>query len=412
MKKIILYIFIIFNFTVGIAQECNYSLSGKITDMDNGEPLEFTVISVQELNFSTNTNEEGEFQIGNLCPGDYTLRIIHVGCTDTTLKINVVKNIHINVKLPHSYHELADVEIVERANYKPTQTLDNIKQEDIDRAKGKTLADALKGSSGVTSLNTGATISKPMIHGMQGYRILILNNGIRQEGQQWGNEHAPEIDPFIAKNISVVKGAASVRYGSDAIAGAILLEPDELPDTASVTGEVNLVGFSNGRAGVASGIFQGNFDKIKGFAWRVQGTIKKSGDLKTPDYYLKNTGVEEQNFSYTLGYHRKKFGAEIFYSQFNTKIAVFSSSHIGNLSDLYAAFASAKPQDSLAQFSYTISRPYQQIAHELVKAKIHIHTGLRSRFYITGAYQYNLRQEFDKHKPKNALNYDSTKADL
>lgn len=396
----------------GFSQECNFSLSGKITDKDNGEPLEFTIISVKEIKFSTNSNEKGEFKIENLCAGEYTIRIIHMGCTDTSIKVSVTKNTKVNFKLPHSYHELADVEIVERADYKPTQTIDNIKQEEIDKAKGKTLADALKGSSGITTLNTGATISKPMIHGLQGYRILILNNGIRQEGQQWGNEHSPEIDPFIAKKISVVKGASSVRYGSDAIAGAILLEPEALPDTAAITGEMNLIGFSNGRAGVASGIMQGSFEKLKGFAWRVQGTLKKSGNLKTPEYYLKNTGVEEKNFSYALGYHRKKIGAEFFYSQFHSTIGVFSAAHIGNLSDLQAAFASEKPQDSLSPFSYYIGRPKQKIAHELVKSKIHIHTGLRSRLYITGAWQYNIRKEYDKHIPKNSSAYDTTKADL
>lgn len=400
-------------FGAGIfAQECSFILSGKITDADNSEALEFSVLYIKEINFSTNANEKGNFQFNNLCKGDYTLLIKHFGCRDTTIKIHIEKNTKLNVKLPHSYNELAGVEISDKSILRPTQTLEKIEQEDLDKAKGKTLADALKGNSGITSLNTGAGIAKPMIHGLQGYRILILNNGIRQEGQQWGNEHAPEIDPFIAKNISVVKGAASVRYGSDAIAGAILLEPNDLPDTASVTGEVNLVGLSNGRAGVASGIVQGTFDKLKGFAWRLQGTIKKSGYMQTPDYFLKNTSLEEKNFSYTLGYHRKKFGAEIFYSQFNTKIGVFSSSHIGNLSDLQAAFNSSKPQDSLATFSYIIGRPFQNISHELVKSKIHIHTGLRSRLSITGSYQYNIRKEYDKHKPKNLQNYDSTKADL
>ncbi|MCD6068408.1 MAG: TonB-dependent receptor [Bacteroidetes bacterium] len=394
------------------AQDCSFSLSGKITDQDNGELLEFSVLHIKEINVSITTNEKGLYTFGNLCKGNYTLLITHFGCEDTTIYVSIEKNTKLNIKMPHSFNELSEVDIVEKSVLNPTQTLEKVEQEDIDKAKGKTLADALKGNSGITSLNTGATISKPMIHGLQGYRILILNNGIRQEGQQWGNEHAPEIDPFMAKNISIVKGAASVRYGSDAIAGAILLESDDLPDTASVTGEVNLVGFTNGRAGVASGILQGNFDRLKGFAWRVQGTLKRSGDMATPEYYLKNTSTAEKNFSYTLGYHRKKFGAEFFYSQFNTSIGVFSSSHIGNLSDLQAAFNSAKPQDSLASFSYTIGRPYQDIAHELIKTKVHVHTGLRSRLYITGAWQYNIRKEYDKHKPKNLLNYDSTKADL
>src|SRR3546814_6402924 len=77
-------------------------------------------------------------------------------------------------------------------------------------------------------LKTGATIAKPVIHGLHSNRILILNNGIRQEGQQWGSEHAPEIDPFIAKRITVVKGAETIRFGPDAMGGVVIVEPSEL----------------------------------------------------------------------------------------------------------------------------------------------------------------------------------------
>src|SRR3989344_6600343 len=69
----------------GFAQECNFTLLGKITDKDDGEPLEFTIVSVKEINFSTNSNDKGEFKIEKLCAGDYTLRIIHLGCADTSI---------------------------------------------------------------------------------------------------------------------------------------------------------------------------------------------------------------------------------------------------------------------------------------------------------------------------------------
>jgi iron complex outermembrane receptor protein len=96
--------------------------------------------------------------------------------------------------------------------------------------------------AGVTTLQTGSSISKPVIHGLHSNRILIMNNGVRQEGQQWGSEHAPEIDPFIATRLSVVKGAAGVRYGSDAIGGVILVEPEELPFDKSLSGEAECGG--------------------------------------------------------------------------------------------------------------------------------------------------------------------------
>lgn len=387
--------------------QCVYSINGRITDLDDGKELESCIIILKEKNTTYISNGHGRFNISDLCAGKYTLVVQHIGCRDTSIELNIssaikTQIIKLNIKLPHSAYELNEVDVMDkREDMKQTQAKSELKGQDLDKTRGQTLGEALKSITGVTSLNTGGTISKPMIHGMQGYRVLIINNGIRHEGQQWGNEHAPEIDPFIAQKLSVIKGANSVRYGSDALGGVILVEPDDLPDTASVTGEFNLVGASNGRSGVSSGILQGYFDKIKHFSWRLQGTYKKVGNLKTPDYYLKNTGIEEYNFSYTLAYHRKKWGAEVYYSQFNTKVGIFSGAHIGNLSDLQNAFNAKKPQDSLTGFSYDINRPYQNIEHELIKSKTHYHFAPKWRLNLQYAYQYNKRQEYDKHKPLN-----------
>lgn len=381
---------------------CKLSYSGQIIDLDDGKELEGTFISITEKQLTQITNHHGAFKFENLCEGHYQLLIQHVGCKDTVISIHLKKDTKQIIKLPHSAVELNEIDIMDKQpDMIKTQTVNSLKEKELDQTRGQSLGEALKQINGVTSLNTGSTISKPMIHGMQGFRVLILNNGIRQEGQQWGNEHAPEIDPFIAQKLSVIKGANAVRYGSDAMAGVILVEPNDLPDTAAVTGELNLVGMSNGKTGVASGMLQGYFKKLKGFNWRVQGTYKKGGTTKTPTYYLKNTGIEEFNFSYALGYHQKNWGIDGYYSQFNTKIGIFSGAHIGNLTDLKNAFNAGKPQDSLATFTYDIGRPYQDITHELAKAKLHIHITPRCIANLQYAYQYNMRKEFDKHPPLN-----------
>ena len=392
---------------------CAYVLSGKVIDLDDGKELDGTFVILKENNQTQITNSHGSFTFSGLCSGIHDLVIQHVGCRDTVIRVELKKDLKLTIRLPHSAVELDEIDVMDKQpDMVRSQTVNDIKDKDLDRTRGQSLGESLKLVSGVTTLNTGSTISKPMIHGMQGYRILILNNGIRQEGQQWGNEHAPEIDPFIAQKLSVIKGSNAVRYGSDAMAGVILVEPNDLPDTAAVTGELNLVGMSNGQAGVASGILQGYFDKLKGLSWRVQGTYKKGGNIQTPTYYLKNTGVEEMNYSYTLGYHRKNIGVEAYYSQFNTKIGIFTGAHIGNLTDLKAAFNSAKPQDSLAPFSYDIGRPYQDVSHELAKARMHIHLAPRWLMNVQYAYQYNIRKEFDKTPPRSTGYVDPNKPDL
>ena len=165
--------------------------------------------------------------------------------------------------------------------------------------------------------------SKPVIHGLHSNRVLILNNGIRQEGQQWGSEHAPEIDPFIANRLSVIKGSGALRYGGDAIGGVVLVEPKLLPTDPGIGGELNLAGFSNNRMGVISAMFEGNSFRWPAFSWRLQGTLKKGGNARTPNYWLDNSGVEEMNFSATATLQTKDKGVEFFYSQFNTKLGIF-----------------------------------------------------------------------------------------
>jgi iron complex outermembrane recepter protein len=378
------------------SQDCKLTIRGIVEDQDNSETLGFAVVKLLAPEIIIQTNEKGEFVFTNLCSGDYQVLVQHMGCKDTVFNIKLNKSKKILLKLPHSLNNLEEVDIMDkRTEMKKTQTVEQLSEEEIQKTKGQSLGDILKNISGVTTLNTGATISKPMVHGMQGYRLLILNNGIRQEGQQWGNEHAPEIDPFIAKKISVIKGVGAIRYGSDAIAGVVLVEPNELPDTAAVKGEVNLIGLSNGQTGATSALVEGSFEKLKGLSWRLQGSMKKGGNVKTPNYFLANTGMNEKNFSYALAYHKKKWGVEMYYSQFNSTIGIFQGSHIGNLTDLTNALKLNKPIDSLAGFSYTIDRPKQVIGHELIKGLAHYHFSSKWRAKVQYAWQHNKRQEYD-----------------
>lgn len=381
------------------SQNCDLVIKASLRDLDNNEELSFSVVKLIDPETVMQTNEHGDFSVGKLCKGSYSFLIQHFGCRDTIVKVELTKSTRIIIRLPHSVNELKEVDVMDkRTEMRKTQTAVELSQEELKNTKGQSLGEVLKNVSGVTSLNTGPTISKPMIHGMQGNRVLILNNGVRQEGQQWGNEHAPEVDPFMAKRISVVKGVNAIRYGSDAIAGVVLVNGDELPDTAAVAGELSLAGLSNGRNGSASAMLQGNFEKLKHFSWRVQGTLKKGGNIKTPDYYLNNTGMEERNFSYAVGYHRKKWGAEVYYSQFNTTLGIFKGSHIGNLSDLQHALKYGKPVDSLASFSYAIDRPKQVAEHELIKGSAHYHFSPKWRANLQYAWQHNIRQEYDNRR--------------
>ncbi|HPI55665.1 MAG TPA: TonB-dependent receptor, partial [Chitinophagaceae bacterium] len=233
-----------------------------------------------------------------------------------------------------------------------------------------------------------------VLRGLHSNRILILNNEIRQEGQQWGNEHAPEIDPFIAQSIEVVKGAQTIQYGSDVIGGVILINPKPLWDISGIGGAVQLSGFSNGRGGAISAKTEGDHIGKTPLYWRVQGTLKRSGNIQTPAYFLKNTGMKEMNYSISTGYQVKAWKLSYFHSYFNTDIGIFSGSHIGNLTDLYKAFEAEKPMDS-SGFSYQIGLPYQHIIHQLHKFQATRKLATWGMLKFTYGFQQNTRKEFD-----------------
>ena len=280
----------------------------------------------------------------------------------------------------------------------------------LQATRGQSLGESLKNITGLYSIQTGPTISKPVIHGLHSNRILILNNGVRQEGQQWGSEHAPEVDPFVASRLTVIKGAASIRYGSDAIGGVILVEPKAMPDQSGVSGELNLVGAANGRMGVLSGLVEGaSAKKLAGLSsssmssrslsWRVQGTLKQAGYVRTPDYFLENTSYREQNFSADVHYDRQlrngnRAGIELFYSRFSTKIGLFTGAQVGSLPDLYAALSRPEPLTQPG-FSYQLGRPYQQVQHDLLKLRAFWRSVRFGTLTATLARQQNTRQEFD-----------------
>lgn len=382
-------------------EHCGYHLHGQVLLEQSDEPVAFAKVYIQELGKATLTDSAGHYSFGGLCLGKYTIECTHISCQ------SLETHIHLDEDTDHLMHihqkELSLDEVVirtQKGEEKPAQAAQTLSGIELQQSTGLTLGEALQQIPGVSSLQTGASIVKPVIHGLHSNRVLILNNGVRQEGQQWGQEHAPEIDPFIAKKLTVIKGASSVRYGSDAIAGVIRVDPAPLPDSAGIHGEVNLVGHSNGRQGVTSAIVEGNPSALPGLSWRVQGTGKRGGDMKAPSYYLTNTGVREVNFSGALAYQRQRWGVEAFASQFKTEIGILSAAHIGNLTDLISAIESPQPS-VIAPFSYAINRPYQDIRHQLLKTGAYLRLDDGNKLSLTLARQYNLRKEYDKHRPRN-----------
>ena len=379
----------------GMAQsDCSITISGNVLDAESKEALPSANVFVTELNKGTVADSNGKFSIHSLCAGSYTLVCSFVGYKSVSIRITVTKNTSKDFSLVNESTQLNEVVVQEKlANTESVQNFVVLNEKQLAESAGKTLGESLKEIPGVNSIQSGPGIFKPVIHGVHSQRVLILNHGIRQEGQQWGAEHAPEIDPFIASNVVVIKDASAIKYGTDALGGVVVVNPPDLPEKNGMSGSVNAIAQSNGRSGTISGMLEGGIANHNGWGWRVQGTAKRAGDFKTPTYHLTNTGIKELDFSAATGYHAKTYGVEIFFSHFQTQLGILKGTSIGNLDDLIAAMEREPPQYT-SGFSYKISEPRQEVSHNLIKLNGHLQTK-KGEWRLQYGFQNNNRKEFD-----------------
>lgn len=368
---------------------CSLYLDIRLQEKHTLEPVSPAVVYIDELQKSFQADENGEVHMDGLCAGSYTCHVEAAGHVGLSQTIAVKENTRISLKMAHS---LKEVTIKEDRVKTVLQSKESLDKQQLAAASGKSIGDVLQAVNGVTLLSNGGTVSKPVIHGLHSNRILMVNNGIRQEDQQWGSEHAPNIDPFLANRITVIKGAAGVRYGTDAIGGVVLVEPAPLR-TTGWGGEVNLAGFSNNRMGVAEGMIEHGFKNIPGLAFRLQGTLKQGGNYRIPGYYVANTGVKESDYSAAVAYRKAHQSIELFYSHFNTDLGIYRGSHTGSKDDLLNAIKSDTPLVS-AGFTYDIGRPCQHVVHDLAKVKLNAENKL-GKWSLVYAFQHNFRQEYD-----------------
>lgn len=368
-------------------------MSGLVKDKEGNVLPAATIILSGRITVS---NADGKFLLDNLCKDTYQITVKFIGYNDFQSTITLKEDKFIPVILEASSTLLETVEVSGASGSKSglTNSEYSLSEKELDHFKGKSLGEALKRVPGVSALQTGPAIFKPVIDGLHSQRILILNNGIRQEGQQWGIEHAPEIDPFIASEIRVIKGSETVRYGSDAIGGVIIIDTPPLHQTRTLGGEFNAGVFSNNRMGVFSGMLEGGFKKNEHLSWRVQSSTKIGGDFSSPDYTLSNTGVKELNFSAALGYQDDEKGLEFYVSSFNTEIGILRAAHSGNLQDLENSIRSGRPW-YIEDFSYSINSPRQQINHQLLKISAFKNIKNVGKLNLLYGGQLNQRKEFD-----------------
>lgn len=377
-----------------IAQNCELTLQGTVIDIHDGTPLAGATVVLAGSEAARVTDFDGNFKFTDLCEDLYNVQISHPECTTKAFAVQLQNDTDKTFKLEHHLEELNEILIKGSTYYtKAESVLENrISLETLEDYSSGSLGDALKTVSGVSSLNTGNTVVKPVINGLHSSRVTIINNGVRQQDQEWGAEHAPNIDLNTASSITVLKGAAALQFSGDAVGGVVVAEPAPVTLKDSLYGKTILSGQTNGKGGALTTTLTKSYEN--GWFARFQGTAKRYGDFEAPDYELSNTGLSEQDFSVNTGLNRITYGFDAYYSLFKNKIGILRASHLGGAQDQVAAIGSDRPL-ILRDFTYDIDTPRQEVTHHLGKVSAFYKSNSLGMFRLTYDVQQNNRLEFD-----------------
>lgn len=371
-------------------------ISGKVIDMDNTAPIHGANIHYEGHRKTVTTNFSGEFKFNPERSLPFKLVTSLVGYENDTTYVK--DDQPITIRLKRDIKKLAETQVYGHQTGAKTQVAQLVNALSLSENRNRSLAEVLKTISGVQLLQTGSTISKPIINGLYGNRLAILNDGMKLESQQWGNDHAPEIDVYAAHSITVVKGAESLRYGGEALGGAVLLSSKPWNRVDSLRGQISLNGFTNGKGMQGALNLEGN-SPVAGLKWSLNGNYTKSGNRKTPDYYLNNTGQRIYNLNAAIDYQYKNANFEISYKQYHNEAGILSSTHIGDLASFQERLAYGRPYPSeVFGFSYDIEAPRQEVKHDVLQFAYNQQLSSDKTLSVKYAFQNNHRQEYDKRR--------------
>lgn len=313
-------------------------LTGVIFDADNKEPLPGAIVSIHELDIAKVTDIDGKFLFEGIRPATYHLHISYMGYKARTMVKNMKQSESLNIYLEPTTLELSEI-VVESNHYKTGPKEQTLPMEILDAeflAKNRkgTFVNSLEDIPGISAINTGVGISKPVIRGMSFNRVIVNDKGVKQEGQQWGTDHGLEIDMFEPGRVEVIKGPGSLMYGSDGLGGVINIFPPAIPHDREIEGSVQGIYKSNNHLIGTSTVVQG---KKGDWVYRGRFSTQDFGDYRVPaDQFtyngyalpiynerLKNTAGNERNFTLMSGVKKSWGYSTLTVSNFHQKAGLF-----------------------------------------------------------------------------------------
>jgi len=358
------------------------TLSGQVTDEKNAPAADVQVV-VPALQTGAKTDNAGAYKIDNLPAGSYVVEIRRVGYPPETRQADMSKgDVTLNVGLSGSPLTLAPITITAAPEAKSTlntpSSVSVVEGRKLDRLKGEAVIQEIQNEPGVSMIAEGQNVAKPVIRGLNSQEIVIAEDGVRSEAEQWGNEHAPEIDPLGTARIEVMRGPNSLLYGSDAIAGVILINHPELPNAhlgdGPLRGRFTTIANSNDNS-LGENFEMSGAEGDWGYRANV-GQIQ-AGNFHTPEIgSVPNTGSDLVDGSGEVGFRKDWGGLSAEFSKWNKRLELQNPNN------------PFPPRDNLTDSEF------QVLHHEHGKIHADIVTA-PARLDITAGYDWVNRKEYD-----------------
>lgn len=403
MKRI--YIITVFLFSIACAFASsavgNKSLKGKITDAKDGSPLIGVNIYFPDLKTGAVSDDEGNYHIDNLPAIKTTLQITYLGHQTIVQTVDLKTTKSLNFALKESNAQINEVVITALTGNtlikKTPSPISYVSHKELQQQSSTNIIDAIAKQPGISQITTGSSISKPVIRGLGYNRVVVVNDGIRQEGQQWGDEHGIEIDPQTVNSVEILKGPASLTYGSDAMAGVINFQAAPILPEGSIQANLATEYQSN------NGLFNYSLNTAgnkKGFVWNWRYSDKMAHAYKNKyDGYVYGSGFRERALSGLLGINRNWGYSHLTLDYYHLTPGIVE----GERDEATGKFIrpiiiDGKADEAIATDkdgkSYSHPMPYQQIYHYKAVLNNSFVLGEGNLRTIIG-YQQNRRQEFE-----------------
>lgn len=353
------------------------TFKGNIKDKQTNSTIAFANVYFPELEKGTISDEQGSFEFSNLPKGNYKLVVSVIGYETYSNQISLPTAEVLEISLAPSAIEMEEIIISTPFHKLQSENVMKVEQQKIADLKANgliTLSEGITAIPGVENISTGQSIGKPVIRGLSSNRVLVYAQGVRLENQQFGAEHGLGLNDSGVESIEVIKGPASLLYGSDALGGVLYVNPERFAATNSSQGDFSANYFTNTQ-GYNTNV--GYKTSTEHFKFIIRGSLANHADYQTNDYRVTNTRFNERDLKTAFGFQNTNFKTEFRYN--------INSSELGLPEGIEAQNTNRTPL-----------LPFQKLNNHIFSSKSTVFFN-DSKLDFNFGFTYNDRKEFEEH---------------